>query len=212
MRRNPVWVRGILLTASVVLGSSSAPAWGQGYFGLSASLYQPEGRDQDLTQAFDLRTGYRIRPAFGFEWNLNRIALDDTVPFQDDPSIPGIDFEKVKLRVDLYNLDLSLQWFPKGGNFVIFGGPGVALVDAKLDVTFLGGQGTDPDNTITLTANAGAAWVRPIGKRFFLRPEVRLRHYFGYEADKRDRVEAFYYSYEATDYQAGVTFGWKFGG
>jgi hypothetical protein len=211
MGRNGARVFRTLLLAAVVLGVAAAPAQSQGHFGLSANVYQPEGDGQDPTLTFDLRTGYRIRPTFGFEWGLSHVRLDDTVPFQDDPSIPGTDFDTLSLEVDLYTLDLSLQWFPKDGRFVVFAGPGVALVDSTLDFTFLGGRGTDPDNTILLTLNAGAAYTWPLGKRTFLRPEVRVRHYFGSAVDERDRVEGFYYSYEATDYQAGVTFGWKFG-
>jgi hypothetical protein len=210
-QRKAIWIGCRLLLAAAVLGLAAAPAQAQGHFGLSANLYKPEGGEQDATFTFDVRTGYRIRPNFGFEWNLSHVQLDDTVPFQDDPSIPGTDFDSISLRVDLYNLDLSFQWFPKDSKLVVFAGPGVALVDSEIDFTFLGGRGTDPDNTILLTLNAGATYTWPIGKRTFLRPEIRVRHYFGSAVDERDRVEGFYYSYEATDYQAGVTFGWKFG-
>lgn len=211
MGKDGVWVRRAILLVIAFWGVAAAPAQGQGHFGISANFYDPQGGEQDPTFTFDLRSGYRIRPAFGFEWSLSHVGLDDTVPFRDDPSIPGTDFDSISLRVDLYALDLSLQWFPRESPFVLFAGPGVALVDSKLDVTFLGGSGTDPDNTILLTLNAGAAYTWPIGKRTFLRPEVRVRHYFGSSVDARDRVEGFYYSYEATDYQAGVTFGWRFG-
>ena len=212
MGMKAVWVRGLLLSGGVLFGSAWAPAWAQGYFGVSAGLYQPEDAEQDRTQDFDIRVGYRIRPAFGFEWSLNRVHLADTVPFQNDPTIPGIDFDKIKLRLDLYNLDLSGQWFPGRGNLVVFGGPGVALLDSQLDVTFLGTTGTDPDNTTIVTAHAGLAYVWQFNRRFFVRPEARARHYFGYDVNKQDRIEGFYYSYKATDYQTGLTFGFRFGG
>jgi len=201
----------ILLTAGVVSGSVSAPARAQGYFGVSAGFYQPEDAAQDRTQNFDIRCGYRIRPPLGFEWSLNRVSLANVVPFQGNPTVPGIDFDKVNLDVDLYNLDLSVQWFPRQGNFVVFGGPGISLVDAKLNVTFLGGSGTDPDNTTVFTAHAGLAYVWRLNDRLFLRPEARVRHYFGQEVNEPNRIEAFYYSYKATDYEAGLTFGWRFG-
>jgi hypothetical protein len=211
MRKKSAVVYTILLAASVVSASVSAPARAQGYFGVSAGLYQPEDAAQDTTENFDIRCGYRIRPPLGFEWSLNRVSLANTVPFQADPTVPGIDFDKVNLDVDLYNLDLSVQWFPRQGNFVVFGGPGLSLVDAKLNVTFLGGSGTDPDNTTVFTAHAGLAYVWRINDRFFLRPEARVRHYFGQEVNEPNRIEAFYYSYKATDYVAGLTFGWRFG-
>lgn len=209
MRTKPVSVCAILLFAGAVLGG--APVGAQGYVGVSAGLYQPEDAEQDVTQDFDVRVGYRIRPALGFEWSLSRVSLADTVPFQDDPTIPGIDFDEISLQLDLYNLDLSLQWFPGKGNFVVFGGPGISLLDSELTVTFLGGTGTDPDNTTLVTAHAGLAYVWRIKDRFFIRPEARVRHYFGTEVNEPDRVEAFYYSYKATDYEAGLTFGWRFG-
>ena len=211
MRTKPVLVHGILLTAGVVFGGVLAPVRAQGYFGVSAGLYRPEDPKQDRTEDFDVRCGYRIRPAFGFEWSLNRVHLADTVPFQSNPSVPGVDFDRLNLQLDLYTLDLSLQWFPQGGHFVVFGRPGVALLDSRLDVTFLGRKGTDPDNTNIITAHTGLAYEWQLKDRFFVRPEARVRHYFGYEVNRADRVEGFYYSYKATDYQAGLTFGWRFG-
>jgi hypothetical protein len=211
MRAKPVLIRVILLVAGVVLGSVSAPVWAQGYLGVSAGLYQPEDGGQDRTETFDVRGGYRIRPQFGFEWSLSRVKLTDIVPFTDDPSLPGFDFDELNLRTNLTNLDLSLQWFPKGGNFVVFGGPGVALLDAEIEVLFLGERFTDSDNNNIFTAHAGIAYVWPVTKRFFVRPEARVRRYFGYDITEPDPVEVFYYSYKATDYQAGVTFGLRFG-
>ena len=36
-----------------------------------------------------------------------------------------------------------------------------------------------------------------------------MRHYFDDEIDE-DEVDDFTISYEATDYEAGLTFGWRF--
>lgn len=211
MRAKPMLVRGILLMACLALGSVSAPVWAQGYIGVSAGFYQPEDEGQDRTEVFDVRGGYRIRPAFGLEWSLSRVSLMDTVPFQEDPTIPGVDFDALSLELDINNLDLSLQWFPRGSNFVIFGGPGVAQLGAQLDVTFLGGTFVDSDTTNIFTGHAGVAYVWPIKNGFFIRPEARVRRYFGSDVDEPDPVEGFFFDYKAIDYQAGLTFGWRFG-
>jgi len=200
-----------LLSASFGLFSVPTSARAQGYFGLSSGLYEPRDGEHESTPVFDLRAGYRVLPQVGFEWSLGRLHLNDTVPFEGSPTIPGIDFDSLKLKLDLYTLDLSLQWFPGSSNFVVFAGPGVAQLDADLVVTFFGETFTVNDRTNILTAHAGVAYVWNIDDHFFVRPEARLRHYFGDAVTEPDRVEGFYYSYEATDYQAGVTVGWKFG-
>jgi len=210
-RRGCIYVIHVFMLASFGLFAGPAPARSQGYFGLSAGLYEPQDREQDLTGVFDLRGGYRVRPQAGFEWSLSRLHLTDTVPFQGSPTIPGIDFDSLKLKLDLYTLDLSLQWFPTGGNFVVFGGPGAAQLDADLVVTFFGETFTVSDRANIFTIHAGTAYVWNIGDHFFVRPEARVRRYFGYAVTEPDRIEGFYYSYRATDYQAGVTVGWRFG-
>jgi hypothetical protein len=211
MHAKPVLVRRILLVAGVAFGSLSAPVWAQGYLGISAGLYQPEDKEQDRTGVFDVRGGYRIRPAFGFEWSLSRLSLVDTVPFQDDPSTPGVDFDRLNLQWHLTNFDISLQWFPQRGNLVIFGGPGVALVNAKLDSTLLGVTSSKSYATNIVTAHAGVAYVWPLKERFFVRPEARVRRYFGYNVVEPSRLDRFHFSYRATDYEASLTFGWRFG-
>jgi hypothetical protein len=211
MHAKPILVRGILLVAGVAFGSVSAPVWAQGYLGVSAGLYQPEDKEQDRTRVFDVRGGYRIRPAFGFEWSVSRVNLVDTVPFQRDPLTPGFDFDQLNLQWYLTNFDLSLQWFPKGGDFVIFGGPGVALVDAKLNATLLGVTSSKSYASNIFTSHAGVAYVWPVKEHFFVRPEARVRRYFGYKVAEPDRVERFHFSYKATDYAASLTFGWRFG-
>jgi hypothetical protein len=158
-----------------------------------------------------VRGGYRIRPAFGFEWSLSRLNLVDTVPFQNDPSIPGFDFDRLNLQWYLTNFDISLQWFPQGGNFVIFGGPGVALVNAKLAATLLGVTSSKSYATNVVTSHVGVAYVWPLKERFFVRPEARVRRYFGYNVVEPSRLDRFHFSYRATDYEASLTFGWRFG-
>lgn len=208
MYMKSMWV---LLLVGLGLCVVTAPAAAQGYFGISAGLYEPEDKEQERTEVYDVRVGYRIQPQLGLEWSLRRLSLNETIPFQDDPTIPGIDFDTLSLQLDLYSLDLSLQWFAYGGSFVVFGGPGVAQLDADLVVTFFGDTFSVPDRENLFTAHIGAAYVWKINDHFLIRPEVRVRHYFGDDVTEPDRIEGFFYSYKATDYQAGLTLGWSFG-
>lgn len=198
------WVR-ILLIVGLVFGGASASLQAQGYFGLSAGVYQPEEDEADLTETFGIRGGYRFHPRFGFEGSISRVDLADAFPIEDAP-LPGLDFD---LDADLTNFDFSLQWFPREGNLVIFGGPGAALLDAEVRVTFFGQSFSDSDSENILTVHAGLGYVWPIGDRFMIRPEARVRHYFGDEIDGSE--DGLAVSYESTDYELGVTFGWRFG-
>ena len=201
----------VLLLVGLGLCVVAAPAAAQGYFGISAGLYEPEDKGQEQTQVYDVRGGYLINSRLGFEWSLSQLHLSDIVPFEDNPTIPGIDFDTLNLKLDIYNLDLSAQWFARGGGFVVFGGPGVAQLDADLVVTFFGETFIEPDRTNIFTAHAGVGYVWEINNHFFVRSEARVRHYFGDEVTEPDRIQGFFYSYKQTDYQAGLTVGWKYG-
>src|SRR5262249_41820308 len=121
------WI-GILLLTVGILGGAAAPLRAQGSFGIAAGLYQPDDDDLDREGVFGLRGGYRFHNDFGLEGSLSRVELVNGVP--GGSQIPGIDFD---LEVNLYNLDVSLQWFPRfsHGGLIVFGGPGVARLDSK---------------------------------------------------------------------------------
>jgi Outer membrane protein beta-barrel domain len=197
------WV-GALLVTGVMLGGAAAPVRAQGSFGISAGQYQPDDHVLDRTEVYGLRGGYRFRPDFGFEASLSRVDLVDGLPGAQ--SFPGF---QADLQADLYNLDLSLQWLPRGG-LVIFGGPGVARLDTKLRATFQGQKISESDTSNILTAHIGVAYEWQLSDRFFFRPEARVRRYFDdeEEASAGDNLTV---SYEATDYEASVIFGWRFG-
>ena len=207
MRTNSVWMVGVLLVAGLVFSGSSAPAGAKSSFGLSGGFYLPEDNDLDETEVFGIRGGYRFRPDFGVEATLSRVDLADTIPPDDEPPLPGFDLD---FQVDLYNLDLSLQWFPRGGNFLVFGGPGVARIESEIDVFFFGARFSETDSSNIFTAHAGLAYQWQITDRFFIRPEARVRRYFDDEPSLSE-VEDFEVSYEATDYEASVVFGWRLG-
>lgn len=202
-----ILVRAILLAAGIAFGCVSAPASAQFYFGVSAGMYQPEDEGKSSTEIFDVRGGYRVRPRIGFEWSFSRVTLDETV----DPAILPFDFDEFNTTADLTNLDLTVQWFPRGGNFVVFGGPGIAMMDSRINVVFIGVPFTDTDITNIFTAHAGVGYAWQLGNGFFILPEVRARRYFGAEVKAPSAVEGFRFSYQATDIEGGLTVGWRFG-
>lgn len=204
MRVSRTSLAGLLLIAGLIAGGASAPVMAQGYFGLTAGFYQSEEDDADLVEFYGIRGGYRFDPRFGFEGSVTRLDLADAFDVDGDFFFPDFNLE-----IDITNLDLSLQWFPGGGNFVIFGGPGVALLDADVSVTLFGERFSESESSNILTAHAGLGYSWQIGDRFFIRPEARVRHYFDDEIDE-DEVDDFAIAYEATDYEAGLTFGWRF--
>jgi hypothetical protein len=202
-----ILVRGILLGAGVAFGCLCAPASAQFHFGVSAGMYQPEDQGKSGTEVFDVRGGYRVRPQAGFEWSFSRVELEETV----DPAILPFDFDLFNLTADLSTLDLSVQWYPRHGNLVVFGGPGIAMIDSRINVVFIGVPFTDSDITNIFTAHAGVGYAWQLGNGFFVLPEVRVRRYFGAEVKSPSAVEGFRFSYQATDFEAGLTFGWRFG-
>ena len=206
MRPKVTWVKRILAVAVLVMGSSPA-LFAQGYIGGSVGLYSPEDSDQDRTEVFGVRGGYRFSPALGFEVNLSRADLDDTIPPENDPGFPLFDFD---LQVDLTNLDVSLQWFP-GHNVVIYGGPGMARLESEVNGSFFGIDFSESDSSDIVTAHAGVAYEWHITDRFIIRPEVRVRHYFDDEVNPDEIEDDFVVSYESTDYEGNLAFVWRFG-
>ena len=208
MRTRLMWSTGALLIAGLVLSGGSAQA--QGSFGISAGIYQPDDDELDRTEVYGLRGGYRFRPNLGFEAALSKVDLADALSLDSGVSGPdfGFDFD---FKVDLYNLDLSLQWFPGGGDFLVFGGPGVARLDTRIRGSAFGQTFSESDTSNILTAHLGLAYQWQIGDGFFVRPEARVRRYFD-DDDSLSEDDSLAVSYEATDYEASLIFGWRFGG
>ena len=200
-----ILVRWMVLFAGVAF--ASVPASAQFHFGGSIGLYESEDEGKGGTQVFDLRGGYRVRPQVGFEWSFSRLTLDESV----DPASLPFDFDLFDLSADLTNFDLSLQWYPGQGSFVVFGGPGIAMIDARIDVVFIGVPFQEEDVTNIFTAHAGVGYAWRLKGGFFVQPEVRVRRYFGADLSDPSAIEGFRFSYRATDYSAGLTFGWRFG-
>jgi len=202
MRGASMGCLGMLLVTGLVLGGAAAPVRAQGFLGVSAGLYQPDDNDLDRTEVYGLRGGYRFGRGLGFEASLSRANLLD----EQEESFPGFSAD---VKADVYNLDLSLQWLPHSG-FVVFGGPGVARLDTKVRVSFFGQTVSESDTSNILTAHLGVAYEWWLSDRFFVRPEVRVRRYFDDE-DRASADDALAVSYKATDSEASLLFGWRFG-
>lgn len=202
-------VLGILLMVGLMLGGAPAPAGAQGSFGVTGGIYLPEDDELDNTEILGIRGGYRFAPQLGIEASLSRVELIDGFPENDEPSIPELE---INLQADLYNLDLSLQWFPRGGNLLVFAGPGLARIDVKAEFRFLSTTIRDSVSSEIFTAHAGLAYDWRISERFFIRPEARVRRYFDDEPSRSEEQGTFLsIFYDATDYEAAVTFGWRIG-
>ncbi len=163
MRTQLIWSTGALLIAGLVFGGGLAPVRAQSSFGISAGIYQPDEDDLDRTEVYGLRGGYRFHPSFGFEAALSKVDLADALPL--DEGVSGPDFGFDDFKVDLYNLDLSLQWFPHGGNFLVFGGPGVARLDTRIRGPIFGQTFSESDTSNILTAHLGLAYQWQISDR-----------------------------------------------
>lgn len=192
---------GILLIVGVAFGIVSPPAEAQGFLGASAGVYHPEEGTRDSIGTFGVRGGYRFNPHFGLEGSLGQVNLDDAVLI--DLSFLGT--SRLELG-RLYNLDLSLQWFPNGGSFLLFGGIGGSRLNSTLRESFLGEHFTLSATSYLFTVHAGLAYQWQLGDRLVLRPEARLRHFYG--EDPKTLIPG---AYKATDYEAGLTFGWRLG-
>lgn len=204
MTRRLGWTTSGALALAIFIGGASRPALAQGSAGLFGGIYEPDD-DLDRTEVFGLRGGYRFAPNFGFEASLGRVDLADALPDEDD----FLDFFSSDLQAELYALDLSFQWFPTGSGLVVFAGPGWSRVDAELDITIFGESFSFSDSEDILTAHAGVGYEWEVGERFYVRPEARVRRFFG--DDEPEETEGLSISYQATDYEATVTFGIRLG-
>ena len=183
---------GLLLIAGLALGAATparAQEWTvEGVFG----YYDPDSFDEN-GEIYGARIGYRPSDHFGMLLSGGVIDLEDDI----------LDIEDADLRLDLFLVDFSFQWYPTGNNFYLFGGPGFSTVDLEFDVPGNNNDINESDSTFTVHAGIGYRW--DVGRSFFVRPEIRARWFDGDEFDAGN-ID----SYEGLDTEYSVGLGWKF--
>ena len=176
-----------VLAALALFGVASPKAAQAWDFELIAGYFLPEELDEDLT--YGLGFGSRINESFG--WNARYMWFD----VADSQGFGG-----QTVDADLANIDLSFMWYPTGGGFSVFAGPGWTTAD--IDVP---GTATDLSDDV-FTINAGVAYEAMITETFYIKPDFRLRWYelegFGPDGGKQSQL----------NYEATVALGWRFGG
>ena len=176
-----LFLLGIALMMMVVAGSAPAVA-GTPNFELFGGYYysNQDGIDNDYT--YGLRFGGRVTEMWG--WQVSGSVFD----LNNDGNRT---FDGFAGDAKAYLIDTSIQWFPGGGNFAVFGGIGFGSVDIDL-------VGTTQDlSDDALTFNAGVSYLFQVTEKFYIRPDVRLRDFNGDV-------------YDSLDTEASVGFGWNF--
>lgn len=117
----------------------------------------------DLT--FGVRAGRRQTANWGWEASLGFFDVDDASEQLENTA--GVD-------ISLWLLDLSLMYYPGGGNFSIYGGLGAAGTDLKIDRN--GTRVFDESNT-ELSGNLGLGYAFNVGQSAFIRLDGKLRFF-----------------------------------
>jgi hypothetical protein len=166
----------------LAIGTSAPAAAGQPNFELFGGYYysNQDGIDNDYT--YGLRFGGRVTEMWG--WQVSGSVFD----LNNDGNRA---FDGFAGSAKAYLVDSSLQWFPGGGNFAVFGGIGFASVDIDLEGT------TDDLTDDALTFNFGVSYLFQVTEAFYIRPDLRMRDYSGD-------------NYDSLDTEASVGFGWNF--
>ncbi|MEA3292339.1 MAG: outer membrane beta-barrel protein [Pseudomonadota bacterium] len=138
----------------------------------------------DLT--FGVRLGQRVADTWGWETSLGYFDVDEAAERLEDRS--GID-------ISLLLFDLSFMYYPGGGNFFLYGGPGIA--GTNLDIDHNGVQVADESST-ELSGNVGLGYFFDVGESAFIRLDAKIRYFEG------DYYEA------APDSEFTAALGWDF--
>lgn len=120
----------------------------------------------DLT--FGVRAGRRQTDNWGWELSLGKFDVDDAAERLERRA--GID-------ISLWLLDLSLKYYPGGGAFFFYGGPGAAIVDLKIDSN---GVRVVDDSKTEVSGNLGLGYLFNVGESAFFRLDGKIRFF---EAD-----------------------------
>jgi len=174
------------LLVGLALAGFSTPASAEGWdFELFAGYFLPEELDEDLT--YGLRFGNRGAGNWGWE------AAGSWFDVADSQGFSGADVD-----ADLLHVDFSLNYYPGGGQFYFFGGPGWA--SGNVDVPNTREELSDD----AFTLHAGLGYEANINDSFYIPIDARARWYelegFGPDGGKDSQL-----TYEAT-----IGLGWRF--
>ena len=174
-----------LLLGLVILGvpsAASAEGWNVQLF---AGYFFPEELDEDLT--YGLRFGHRGGGNWGWE------VAGSWFDVADSQGFSGQDVD-----ADLVHVDFSLNYYPGGGQFYFFGGPG--WVSGNIDVPTVTTDLSDD----AFTLHAGLGWEANVNDSFFIPIDARARWYelegFGPDGGKDSQLT----------YEASVGLGFRF--
>lgn len=195
------------LAALSTLTLLPVPAWGETEIGVFKGLYEPEG--EDTVDVWGVSGEYRLNRNLGFGASLSSIDLPDQVSSCPRGTFciadEAIALVVTPVEVDAYALDLSASWRPRGGDAVLFAGPGVAMYDYTAQGGFEPPGFESREEIFTFHAGVGYEWNT--GGRFSVRPELRGRHYFAESVERGFILE----QSSSTDLQLSVSLGWRFG-
>ncbi len=117
----------------------------------------------DLT--FGVRAGRRQADNWGWELSLGKFDVDDAAERLERRA--GID-------ISLWLLDLSLKYYPGGGAFFFYGGPGAAIVDLTIDSN---DARVVDDSKTEVSGNLGLGYLFNVGESAFVRIDGKVRFY-----------------------------------
>ena len=172
----------VLVALAAGMASPSYAAAGDYRFEGYLGYYTPGLAELDNDYTFGARFGSRPSDNWGWEINVGMFDLNNDV---DRPAAGTIG------DANAYLVDFSGLWFPGGGNFALFAGVGFASVD--IDII---GTTTDASDD-AITWNLGTAYFWNVTEKFYIRPDLRWREIQGD-------------TYDDTDMEYSIGFGWKF--
>ncbi|MFL6289711.1 MAG: outer membrane beta-barrel protein [Thermoanaerobaculia bacterium] len=197
------------MALALAWGMAPAPARAETWFGVAGGAFDPaEDETVDNAQVFGVRAGHLLSPSFALEAALSRSDLSDTLPENDEPDFPTLDF---KFELQILHLDLSAQWYPwtRERGFLVFGGGGMSRLEARFTSSLFGESFSDTSTRNIFTAHAGVAYEWDLGKSLFVRPEARYRYLFS--DDKVDQGDNLTVIYDASGPEASLVLGWRLG-
>lgn len=178
--------RSLCVAAALAIGTvAGAPAANAFNLEAFAGYYFPEELDEDLN--FGVRFGNRSSEQFGWQVGGTWFDVEDSQGFEGS-----------RVDLDLFHVDFSFMWYPNGGDFALFAGPGFATVDLEIPFT---NQDFSDD---VFAAHVGLSYEFGGDEGFYVKPDTRLHWYeaegFGPGFEKETQIT----------YDASIALGWRF--